>query len=98
MSDEPVNYNMNRAKISTIRRAELPPDNWTSGRSLQARSSRGALKPRGSGSAWTAGGGVRQHLRRAAMALGQVRGGLSARISDGRGRPNASGRLFSVLQ
>ena len=44
------------------------------------------------------GPGVRQHLCRAILALGQVRRGLSSRISDGRRGPGPSRSVFSVLQ
>ena len=42
--------------------------------------------------------GVRQHLRRTALALGQVRGGLTSRLPDGPGGEDTSFRLFRVLQ
>jgi len=38
--------------------------------------------------------GIRQHFRRAALALGQVQGGLSSILSDGLGGEDSSFRLF----
>ena len=55
-------------------------------------------KPRDPGQHGRPRPGLRQHLRRATLAVGQVRGGLSSRIPDGERSPATPGRLLSLLQ